>query len=457
MRHRYVATFFVLTLMAVSFSAYSNAQALNRYAQSVDVQSTFAWNSSFNLPKGKLTMNLNLPLRIAASGLPNKVTPGESFQITTSVGLQTGTILSIGGHQFNLDPLTQFAAPYIPQSIDLSTIGADATCAISYFTTTPAGSTVVCQIANAVKTLVEFDLRSHLILDGHVTGPGSLSNPEVQTWLSKSGSTTLSINTGANRGDQLSLQVDSGWSVNLYLDFRPDIYTNPTYGWAFKDVRDALHLPRQFELGLSRGSSSPKMSSLILIPDFQLLLSLGDVTAITGQSSSVGLSASAIDEYDGAITLSVSQAPAGLQAGLSNTEILPQSTTTITLNPYSIPQGNYQLAITGTGGGKSHTVYLTVHIQTQGPGNYGGTTTAPNDGQVAFILVFIGIVLALFVGLVFLLIRKSPSILQPIQQPIESIRPSIPLTPSPAWFCRYCGREIEFYSRFCCYCGSGLD
>ncbi len=457
MRRGNVAAFFLLGLLTISGAVFIEAAAIDRYLQSVDVQSTFAWTTTFSLPKGQLGMNLDIPLRITAQGLPNKVTPGENFQISTAVGLQTGALFSIGGHQFDLDPIVQFAAPYIPTTFDVSTFAADATCAIASVTITPAGAALACSVSTTFKKLIELDLQSQLVINGRVTGPGSLTNPSLQTWLLKSGTMSLTINTDASRGDQLALQLDPSWSVNLFFDFRPDIYNDPLYGWVFKDMRDALHLPWQPVLGISYGNSSPQMRSIVLVPDFQLMFSTQDVSISNGQSSSVELTASAIDEYDGLIALNIVQAPQGIQGALSSSQLSPQSSTLVTLSASNLPQGDYQLGVSGTGGGKSHTVYLTIHVQTQSPNNNQGSPTAPNGGQVASIMLFFGIVLALIVGIATVLLRRTA---QPATtQPVELIgNQAIPLSqmPSQLWFCRYCGHDIEFNSRFCSYCGRDL-
>lgn len=436
--------FLILTLLSVGVPS---ARGLDRYVQSIDVPITFTWSSAIHLPKGDLASVLQFPLRIAASGLPNKVIPTETFQVPLSITLNTGVQLSIGDQQFDLDPMIQFALSNVPQEVDLRPFVTDFTCAIAKLTLDPVDSYVVCGAAGYLVQNIRLSLLNQLTVTPQGSGPVDLQNSALNTWFGKSTIVSLEISSLAQRGQQVALAFVSTWSASIYFDFQQSVYDNPVAGALFKKIRDLLHLPWQPSLDIAQSSSTPSMTSLVLIPDFQITSAIQDITLNQGQSASFQLTATPIDEFDNSIDLTASQIPLGVQAYFSNAQIASSGSTSLTFaTSDSSPTGDYQTMITATGGGKSHTLYLSLHIKGKAPGS--PVTPWPAGPDISG---------ALYLGIAFLIILGIAGVVA-----LSSKRPKrSPLTspvgvPRQVRFCRFCGDEIRLSSRYCPKCGRHL-
>jgi hypothetical protein len=422
------------------------------------------------MPKGDLPSTFQFPLTIAARGLPDKVMPGESFQIPVSIAIATGVRFAIGSQQFDLDSVVPFALSSIPQEIDLRPIIGGVVCTIASVVVDGVTLTVCLKAISPVLAQIKLSLLNQLAVNGQLNGPGVIQNSALNAWFGKSATMTVTINQDALRRQQLTIGFASSWVVSLYLDFQKSVYDTPIIGSICAKIRDALHLPWQPSLTLAQSVLVPSMSSTVFIPDFQLNSGVPAVTLSKGQSTSVTIGAEAIDEFDAPISLTTSEVP-GIEAVLSPSEISTQSSATLTLTALAEFQPQ-QLLVMGTGGGKTHSLPITIDFAkpttlTQSGGNQGSTEFGL--GLLALIIVSLLVFLAVM-GLFISrnLSRVTPPRTERIGEQPPAPSPSsfyqqivMPMAP-PAdnfqrWFCRYCGRDIDSQSRFCCYCGYNLE
>ncbi len=445
----------VIILISGSVSLPS-ARGISRYNQEIDSQVSFAWNTVIQLPKGQLSAVLNVPLSIKASGLPNKVMPTESFQIPVSIVLATGVQLWIGGQEFNLDSIIPFALSYVPTELDLTQYIKAITCAIAV-AAIAADPPTCAFLVSIVLDQIKLSLVNQLIITGQATGPAQLTSSVLQTWFTKDATFSLDVTSFTQRGEQVALALVSAWSVSLYLDFKQSVYDNPVVGWFFKEIRDAIHLPWQPSIGIAQASSTPSMTSIVLIPDFQLASSERAITLTQGQSSNLQVTVNPIDEFDNSVTLSVAQAPQDVQVLIQNNQILPSSSTTLSINVFdSAPAGDYQISVTAIGGGKTHELSIPIHISERVVVNPstaatqpGSQTSQPFAPSIDF-QFGLAIVVVLIVGIATAGVIVSRS----------GVRTSFKSTVGAhqgQWFCRYCGNRIEHVSTYCGHCGRKLE
>ncbi len=449
---KWITAIFLVVLIAGSLSL-SSVRGINRFTQEIDSRVSFAWNSVIQLPKGQLFVMLNVPLSIKASGLPNKVMPTEVFQIPVSVVLTTGVQLWIGGHEFDLDSIIPLALSYVPSELDLTQYIKTITCAIAV-TAIGADPATCAFLVSIVLDQIKLSLINHLTITGQASGPAQLTDSLMQTWFSKDATFTLDVTSFAQRGDQVSLALASAWSVSLNLDFKQSVYDNPVVGWFFKEIRDAIHLPWQPSIGIAQASSTPSMTSVVLIPDFRLTSSEQVISLTQGQSSHLQVTVNPIDEFDDAVTLAISQAPQDVQVLIQNNQLLPSSSTALSINVFdSAPAGDYQISMTATGGGKVHELSIPIHISEKvvvNPSAQPGSQTNPAFAPSIDSQLGLGIVVVLIVGIAIAGVIVSR----------PGVRASLKSTMSAhqgQWFCRYCGNRIEHVSIYCGHCGRKLE
>jgi hypothetical protein len=424
------------------------ARGINRYTQSIDNTVTFTWSSSFQLPKGQLPTTLTFPLRVAASGLPNKVTPNERFHIPVSVSLSTGVRLLVGDYPIDLDQAMQFALSYIPEEIDLRPFVTAFTCAIARVALEGLDADVICRTVGSVIRYIRLSLLNELVVTGEVAGHAEVQNALLKTWLGRSATFILDVSSFAQRGEQLVLSLVSKWSVSLYLDFQQDIYNQPIIGALFKKIGDALHLPWRPSLGVAHSDSIPSLASIVLIPDFKLESSRQDVTLTQGESTYVDIRSAPIDEFEDIVSLVLSNpVPQDIQASLSNPQITPPSSTVLQLSASnSAPAGDRRISIAASGGGKSHTLSITVHVKEKASPSVstsqtiGGQTPILYGGLAAAFLLTLAIA-----GVAVGRASKKQSLVA---------RPSS--LPRRVRFCRSCGTQVRVGSRYCRRCGCDL-
>jgi probable HAF family extracellular repeat protein len=97
-------------------------------------------------------------------------------------------------------------------------------------------------------------------------------------------------------------------------------------------------------------------------PDFLLEATPDALKLNPGVSGSVVISASASNGFAGAVVLSVSRAPAGASLALQATSISGAQTSTLTIDAGSAAAGIYPILITGTSGGLTHSINVTLTI-----------------------------------------------------------------------------------------------
>jgi hypothetical protein len=95
-------------------------------------------------------------------------------------------------------------------------------------------------------------------------------------------------------------------------------------------------------------------------PDFSIAVSPTSVSTPTGSNSTATVSTSVSGGFNSAVALSASGVPSGASASFSPTSIgAPGSgSSTLTLASGTAAAGTYSITITGTGGGKTHSVVL---------------------------------------------------------------------------------------------------
>jgi hypothetical protein len=150
----------------------------------------------------------------------------------------------------------------------------------------------------------------------------------------------------------------------------------------------------------------------------------------------------------------------GIVASFSTQQMVPGSSVTLTLSAPSATVGDYRVTVAGSGGEKTHAFDILIRVVSSGSQSSSSTFTTenvPTGPEVGIGLTLILALLAIVTVIGWTIIsgraRQAPprELIQQIRyQPIEP-------TQQMAWFCRYCGRNIDYGSTFCCYCGQTLD
>ena len=359
--------------MALATLAPGHVNAINRYVQTSKVQTVFVWNVPFHLPKGDLLSILQFPIAVEASGLPNKVTPNEVFSIPFSIAPNTGFQVSIGGYEFSLDSIIQNVLSNIPQEIDLRPYVQVITCKIADLILDPLDYVIACGpdgkggVVKIMLSAIRLSLRNELIVTAQTSGSVDLPNAVVATWFGQTPSFRFGVSSSAQRGEQLTMTLMSSWTVSLYFDFQQSLYDNPIAGGIFKKIRDSLHMPWQRPLGAAKSSAAPSMHAVVLIPDFQFTASQTELNVPKQESASIELRTTSIDEFDDTINLALNQVPQGIGVHFANPQIAPQSSTTLTLAVSdSALAGDYSIPVVASGGGKTHTLSIMLHVSERG-------------------------------------------------------------------------------------------
>ncbi len=117
------------------------------------------------------------------------------------------------------------------------------------------------------------------------------------------------------------------------------------------------------------GSAADTLSFLykvVLNPDFTMVVQPNEINIVRGYSAACYVSLVSIDKFSGPVSLSVSPSISGLTATLFPTVIDPNTNSILSLQTSTdIEPGTYELIITGTHDGTSHTVTVMVHIMAQ--------------------------------------------------------------------------------------------
>lgn len=101
-------------------------------------------------------------------------------------------------------------------------------------------------------------------------------------------------------------------------------------------------------------------------PDFSLQLSPASLTLTPGQNAQVNVAVVASGGFNGAVSLSLSGAPAGVTGSFNPNPTTSSSTLSLSVGQ-GIAPGNYTLSIRGSSGGLTREASLTLSITTQPP------------------------------------------------------------------------------------------
>ena len=98
--------------------------------------------------------------------------------------------------------------------------------------------------------------------------------------------------------------------------------------------------------------------------DFKLSPVPGTVTVEQGDSASIQVAVEPIGAFDEPVSLTVSGLPGGVDSRFTVPSGVPPFTSTLNLNvPLSTPEGAYTLTVEGSGGGRSHSIKVTLNVE----------------------------------------------------------------------------------------------
>ncbi|MEM2962377.1 MAG: hypothetical protein QXY01_05120 [Candidatus Bathyarchaeia archaeon] len=98
--------------------------------------------------------------------------------------------------------------------------------------------------------------------------------------------------------------------------------------------------------------------------DFKLSPSPGTITVEQGDSASLQVKVEPVGAFDDPVSLTVSGIPSGVDSKFTVPSGVPPFTTNLNLNiPFSTPEGAYTLTVKGEGGGRSHSISVTLNIE----------------------------------------------------------------------------------------------
>ncbi len=106
--------------------------------------------------------------------------------------------------------------------------------------------------------------------------------------------------------------------------------------------------------------------------DFSISVTPATLSAVQGSSASTSVSTSLVASFNSSITLTASGLPAGTTAGFDPSSIAApgSGSSVVTINVDSTtPTGTYNISITGSGGGKSHSAIISLTVSAGGGGS----------------------------------------------------------------------------------------
>jgi hypothetical protein len=98
-------------------------------------------------------------------------------------------------------------------------------------------------------------------------------------------------------------------------------------------------------------------------PDFTVSLNPAALSIARGRSASAVATVASAAGFAGQVTLSTQSLPAGVSVFYSRNPLTPTATSTLTVRvARTATRGTYNLTVTGSGGGLSHSRTLTVNV-----------------------------------------------------------------------------------------------
>ena len=173
---------------------------------------------------------------------------------------------------------------------------------------------------------------------------------------------TVTITPSGGFGDQVNLTI-SGLPSGASATFNP----NPATGSSTLSVSTSTATPAGnygFTVTGSSGSLSHTASATLVVnpaPDFSLSASPTSQTVARDSSTSYTITISQMNGFSGAVSLSVSGLPNRSSASFNPNPATSSSLLTVSTNR-GAQRGTFTLTITGTSGGTSHSITVTLQV-----------------------------------------------------------------------------------------------
>ena len=113
--------------------------------------------------------------------------------------------------------------------------------------------------------------------------------------------------------------------------------------------------------GTSGSLSHSTTVTLVVNSDFSLTAAPASRTITHGQSTTYTITIAALNSFTGSVTFSLSGLPSGSTASFSPNPAATSSVLTVNTSG-GTPRGTYTLTVSGTGGGKTHAVTVTLVV-----------------------------------------------------------------------------------------------
>ena len=455
-------------------------QAIVRNPLTIDSGVNFGWNRSFKIGESELVFAIGCPMRLSVSGLSDKVLSGESFNVRMAIDFTSGSYFSLGGSRFDLDEPIRRLLTRI-EKIDLKPLEELVLHAAKSITLCVAGRIAAETVGLAGRVVIdntEMWIMNRLEVEALTSGPVTASNGLLRTWFGKSATMILQVGQVTQRGLSMAVSYVSRWVMSFHFDFKQSLYSHQLIGGIMRKIRDAMHLPWEPVLGTAEGSSTPSLSSRILVPDFAMQAMSSAQAIIQGEQARFTISLTSLDEFDSVVRLAIKGLPKDATGYFMPEEVTPTASTVLTVetSPSTSP-GSYTLTLTGEGGGKIHQLSLelvvnarpeirTTDVRIRTSTGTEGRLPVLITEQMPIILLMVALSAVLLIGLAYAIVRKRTAAapadysLGPSRdRPEKAVSPSRvrPTHPSAITvgtvFCRFCGVRIHSDAAYCPMCG----
>jgi hypothetical protein len=194
----------------------------------------------------------------------------------------------------------------------------------------------------------------------------SASPASLSVAQGSSGTTTVSTSLSGSFNSAVALSA-SGLPTGASATFTPTSIAAPGSGSSTLKLTAGTAAVGTYTVtvtGTGGGKTHTTTVSLTVTntssPDFSIAVSPTSVSTPKGNNSTVTVSTTVSGGFSSAVALSATGAPSGATATFSPTSIAApgSGSSTLTLASGTAAAGTYSLTITGTGGGKTHTVTL---------------------------------------------------------------------------------------------------